>query len=226
MSSVREKKQPPDPQAGGRYHHGDLRRALLETAARATDIEHISLRELASGLGVSAAAVYRHFDGREALLAELAAIGIAQLQQRFALAFDLHAPPADAPEAIARLYRLGVAYLRFADDQPAMWRLIFGTHAAQTRAGALQRGTPTSYSYLPAALQGLYQTGVIAAPPEPGDLLFAWSAVHGAAALRVGNVVAAQGEVEQVGAEVMQRILRGIGGHPPPQRRRRTADRA
>ena len=202
--------KPSDP-AGGRYHHGDLRRALLEAAGRVADIEHISLRELASGLGVSGAAVYRHFASREALLAELAAIGIAQLQERFADAFDLHTPPADAPEAIARLHRLGVAYLRFADDQPAMWRLIFGTYAVQTRANALQTGRPTSYSYLPAALQGLHETGVMALPPSPGDLLFTWSTVHGAAALRVGNVAPAQGEVERIGAEVVQRILRGIG---------------
>jgi AcrR family transcriptional regulator len=207
--------QPPESPAAGRYHHGDLRRALLEAAAKAPDIEHISLRELASGLGVSAAAVYRHFDSREALLAELAAVGIAQLQQRFAGAFDLHAPAADAPEAIARLYRLAVAYLRFADEQPAMWRLIFGAYAVQTRANALQTGAPTSYSYLPAALQGLYRTGVIVAPPAPGDLLFTWSTVHGAAALRVGNVAAALGEVEHVGAEVVQRILRGIGANGP-----------
>ena len=208
--------KPPDSAPAGRYHHGDLRRALLEAAAKASDIEHISLRELASGLGVSAAAVYRHFDSREALLAELAAVGISQLQQRFAIAFDLHAPPADAPEATARLHRLAVAYLRFADEQPAMWRLIFGTYAAQARADALQRGTPTSYSYLPAALQGLYTTGAIAAPPEAGDLLFTWSTVHGAAALRVGNVAAAQGEVEKVGADVVRRILRGIGARPLP----------
>lgn len=197
------------------YHHGDLRRALLEAAVKAPDLEQISLRELASGLGVSAAAVYRHFDGREALLAELAAVGIAQLQQCFADAFDLHAPAADALEAIARLHRLGVAYIRFADEQPAMWRLIFGVHAVQTRANALQKSEPTSYSYLPAALQGLYRTGVIAAPPAPGDLLFTWSTVHGAAALRVGDVAAAQGEVEHVGAEVVQRILRGIGAIIP-----------
>ena len=190
---------------------------MLEAAAKAADIEHISLRELASGLGVSATAVYRHFDSREALLAALAAVGIAQLQQCFAVAFDLHTPPADAQEAIARLRRLGVAYLRFADEQPAMWRLIFGAHAAQTRADALQMGAPTSYSYLPAALQGLYRTGVMVAPPEPGDLLFTWSAVHGAAALRVGNVAAAQGEVEQVGADMVHRVLRGLGatGLPP-----------
>ncbi len=206
----------PDPPAVARYHHGDLRRALLEAAAKASDMEHISLRELASGLGVSATAVYRHFDSREALLAELAALGIAQLQQRFAAAFDLHTSPVEAPEAIARLHRLTVAYLRFADEQPAMWRLIFGTHAAQTRADALQKGAPTSYSYLPAALQGLYLSGVITAPPGPGDLLFTWSTVHGAAALRVGNVAAAQGEVEQVGAEMVQRILRGIGATLPP----------
>ncbi len=207
--------KPSEPITAGRYHHGDLRRALLEAAAKAPDIEHISLRELASGLGVSAAAVYRHFDSREALLAELAVGGIAQLQQRFAVAFDLHTPPANAPEAIERLRRLAVTYLRFADEQSALWRLIFGVHAAQTRADALRTGAPTSYSYLPAALHGLYTTGVLPAPPEPSDVLFTWSAVHGAAALRVGNVAAAQGAVEQVGAEVVQRILRGIGATLP-----------
>lgn len=200
--------------AGGRYHHGDLRRSLLEAAAKAADIEHISLRELASGLGVSGAAVYRHFASREALLAELAAIGIGQLQQRFAGAFDLHAPPTDAREAIGRLHRLAVAYLRFADEQPAMWRLIFGTYAVQTRADALQTGKPTSYSYLPAALEGLHQTGLMVAPPSPEDLLFTWSTVHGAAALRVGNVAPAQGDVEHVGAGIVLRILRGISAAP------------
>jgi AcrR family transcriptional regulator len=194
-----------------RYHHGDLRRALLEAAVKAPDIEHISLRELASGLGVSAAAVYRHFDGREALLAELAASGFAQLRERFADALDLNTPPADAAQAIERLHRLGVAYLRFADDEPAMWRLMFGTQAAQIRADASPTDLPTSYAYLPAALQGLYGTGVIPAPPEAADVLFTWSAIHGAAAMRIGNVATAQGEVVQVGFGVVQRILRGIG---------------
>lgn len=199
------------PAPSTRYHHGDLRRALLEAAAQAPDLEQISLRELASGLGVSAAAVYRHFDGREALLAELAAVGIAQLTACFSTAFDLNTPPADATEAIERLHRLGVAYLRFADEQPAMWRLIFGVHAVQTRANALQSNQPTSYSYLPAALMGLHTSGVIAAPPVLGDILFTWSTVHGASALRVGNVAVALGDVEQVGGEVVQRILRGLG---------------
>jgi AcrR family transcriptional regulator len=194
-----------------RYHHGDLRRALLEAAVKAPDIENISLRELASGLGVSAAAVYRHFEGREALLAELAASGFNQLKERFAQAFDLSTPPSDGTAAIERLHQLGVAYLRFADDQPAMWRLMFGKQAAQTRADVLPADFSTSYAYLPAALQGLHSAGVIPAPPVAADVLFTWSAIHGAAALRIGNVASAQGEVTRVGADVIQRILRGIG---------------
>ena len=155
--------------------------------------------------------MYRHFDGREALLGELAASGFAQLGERFADALDLGTPPADAVQAVERLHRLGVAYLRFADDQPAMWRLMFGTQAAQIRADAAPADLPSSYTYLPAALYGLYSAGVLPAPPEAADVLFTWSAIHGAAALRIGNVASAQGEVAQVGFEVVQRILRGIG---------------
>ncbi len=194
-----------------RYHHGDLRRALLEAAVKAPDIEQISLRELAAGLGVSAAAVYRHFDGREALLAELAAGGFDQLRERFSDAFDLNTPPADARQAIEHLHRLGVAYLRFADNQPPMWRLMFGTQAAQTRTDALPGIVSTAYAYLPAALQGLYSTGAIPVSPGADDVLFTWSAIHGAASLRIGNVATAQGEVMQVGHGVVQRILRGLG---------------
>jgi len=75
----------------------------------------------------------------------------------------------------------------------------------------LQTGAPTSYFISARAFTRTVQNRRHREQPAPGDLLFTWSTVHGAAALRVGNVAAAQGEVEHVGAEVVQRILRGIG---------------
>lgn len=88
---------------------------------------------------------------------------------------------------------------------------MFGKQAAQTRADVLPANFSTSYAYLPAALQGLHSAGVMPAPPLAADVLFTWSAIHGAAALRIGNVASAQGPVTRVGADVVQRILRGIG---------------
>ncbi|NDH32506.1 MAG: TetR/AcrR family transcriptional regulator, partial [Betaproteobacteria bacterium] len=85
------------------FHHGSLRRSLIEAALSEPDIEGLSLRQLAAGLGVTAAAAYRHFGSREELLFEVARCGFDRLRQRFASAFDMRVTPADASEARLRL---------------------------------------------------------------------------------------------------------------------------
>lgn len=194
-----------------RFHHGDLRRALIEAALAAPDIESLSLRQLAGTVGVSAPAVYRHFDSREALLNALADVGFRRLETCFTKAFDLAIPAADAAEARSRLIRLGEAYLQFADAEPALWRLMFGIHAAGYRSGAVPDGRTATYAYLPAALQDLYRTGVIAEPPGERDALFAWSAIHGLATLRAGAVTAARGPAGDLAQEIVTRILKALG---------------
>jgi AcrR family transcriptional regulator len=170
------------------FHHGNLRRCLINAALSEPDIEGLSLRQLAAGLGVTAAAAYRHFGSREELLFEVARCGFDLFRKRFACAFDISVSPADASEARLRLIRLAQAYLQFADDEPALWRLMFGAQAEAYRQTIDARGEPDSYEYLPAALLGLYQEGVISIHPDERDALFAWSAVHGAATLRSGRV--------------------------------------
>ena len=107
------------------YHHGDLRVALIEAglaALNGADSEALSLRAMAREVGVSATAVYRHFPDKQALLAALAAEGIAMLG---------HAQR-DAAEAAgggnAGFAATGRAYVRFAIANPALFRLMF-THA-------------------------------------------------------------------------------------------------
>lgn len=203
---------PPPAEAPRRFHHGDLRRALVEAALAAPDLEGLSLRQLAAAVGVTAAAVYRHFDGRDALLGELTRIGFDRLQQRFATAFDIGRPPVDASEAGERLQRLGEAYLQFADDEPPLWRLMFGMQAAGHRAAASPTDRLHTYDYLPAALLGLHQTGVISRPPDARDVLFAWSAIHGLATLRSGGIPAARAPVGELAADVVDHVVRALGG--------------
>src|SRR5919206_3833931 len=96
------------------YHHGNLRPALLRTAAKTLEKEGIgalSLRETARRAGVSHNAPYRHFPDREALLAALAAQGFAMLGEQ------LRGKPGR---------EMGEAYVRFALEQPQRFRLMFG----------------------------------------------------------------------------------------------------
>ena len=72
-------RRPPEPRP---YHHGDLRASLLQAAARWLDeqgAETLTLRELARAAGVSHAAPYHHFAGRDELLAGVAEAGAAPI---------------------------------------------------------------------------------------------------------------------------------------------------
>lgn len=152
-----------------KYHHGDLRRALLdrglEVVAQSPDT--LSLRELARRAGVSPAAVYRHFPDKAALLAALAAQGLAMLGRAQHEAF------AAAGGGLDGFAATGVAYVRFALDHPALFRLTFATVGAaeQSEADAITFLHDNARRFAPADV-------------EPQTFaLQAWSLVHGLATL-------------------------------------------
>jgi AcrR family transcriptional regulator len=112
------------------YHHGDLRAAVLKAAAFEIErrgFETLSLRELASLIGVAHSAPYRHFADRDALLAALAAQGFAELLKRYK-----NGARRKTPEV--RLRACGQAYLELATDRPQLFRLMF---ASDLLSGAL-----------------------------------------------------------------------------------------
>ena len=98
-----------------RYHHGDLRRALLDAAATLIDIrgrDALTLREAARRAGVSEAAPYRHFTNLDEVLGAVALEGYEMLIA------DL--------EIASSARRLREAYLAFAGDFPGRYQLMFG----------------------------------------------------------------------------------------------------
>ncbi len=103
-----------------RYHHGDLRAALVEKGMELLekgDAETLSLREVAREVGVSAPAVYRHFPQKSALLAALAAEGLERLGAAQMGAAKAAGYGAEGFNASGR------AYVRFALAHPALFRL-------------------------------------------------------------------------------------------------------
>lgn len=154
------------------YHHGDLRTALVEaglTALETTAIGDLSLRQLARDVGVSATAVYRHFPDKQALLGALAQAGLDQLGQAQQAA-------AAATSADDMFAATGRAYVRWALDHPALFRLVFGQcHRVgeavfgENTAAHLLRSQVASYSAADADTQRL--------------MIQAWAVVHGLAML-------------------------------------------
>jgi AcrR family transcriptional regulator len=109
---------------GRPYHHGDLQRALVEAGRRLLEREGsgaLSLRAVAREAGVSAAAPYHHFKDRAALLYAIAHEGNVALNDAMRAAFDASQPGRD------RIIAVGVAYVSFALENPALYRLMFET---------------------------------------------------------------------------------------------------
>ena len=104
------------------YHHGDLRaecvRAAVELLEESGETA-LSLRAVARRAGVSPAAPYRHYADREALVSAVAAVGYRELASRLAAAH----PSPSSPEQLASV---AVAYVQFALDRPALFRIMFG----------------------------------------------------------------------------------------------------
>ena len=163
----------------GTYHHGDLRRVLLETAVKVIDTEGLSalsLQALARRAGVSSGAPYHHFESREQLLAAIASQGFellnAAMQSATAEATD---------DAGAQLCALGRGYIRFALAHPGHFRVMFRSELQEHRAPEAP-GTD-GFEMLRQAVTRCQRDGLAPAGDPMPLILAAWTCVHGAAAL-------------------------------------------
>jgi AcrR family transcriptional regulator len=166
--------------SGERYHHGDLRSALilkgLERLAEGP-AEELSLRELARSVGVSATAVYRHFPDKAALLTALCIEGDRMLAQAFRKAMAKVKPGQEAFDEMGR------AYVRFALAHPAVFRLMMSPAGARRAEGEASE-------MLVEALRGLSGPELTQAQRDV-QRLKAWSQVHGLAMLMLDGLVPA-----------------------------------
>lgn len=179
-----------------KFHHGNLRAALLELAESELErrgYESLLLSDLAAALGVSSAAPYRHFESKNALLLALAEIGAEQLRQLYQNALDLDAEPA------TRLRVACQSYLDFAKNRPELFRLLFISRTDWYSGGGETFSGPTSGF-------GLFRELVTASlggrPYEDAlaETMVTWSVIHGFAMLRLNDRVATFTEISDLRA--------------------------
>jgi AcrR family transcriptional regulator len=171
--------------ATGRYHHGNLRAALLERAETTIEtegVENLSLRQLARDLGVSHGAPGRHFRDKQALLDALAHDGFVAMNAEVDAAAATPGPVSERLGAAAR------AYVTFAVEHKALLQVMFTTgHAPDANPRpAIRRVGLTTLTDLIRTAQA---TGEIA-PGDPDRVaLVAWAAVHGVVALATNDLL-------------------------------------
>ena len=191
------------------YHHGNLRRALLDEALatiRADGVEGLTLREIGARLGVSRTALYRHFADKRALLAAVATEGFRTLREQLVAAWE------GGGRAPAAFESMGVAYVRFAGANPSHYRVMFGgfvdPEACDPELAAEAAG---AFKALVDALAVLQRDGLVRADDTVTMARFVWALVHGVAMLGIDGQLREPESVDGLTQYAIERLRTGIG---------------
>ena len=182
---------------GDQYHHGDLRRTLLEAARQLAieqGIDSFTLREVARRAGVSHAAPYHHFADKAALVEALTAETYIRLTEALR-----RSARKTKGTALDRLMAIGVAYVEFAIGHPAEFRLLprFGVcddpgmerpENARTES-PVEQAANDAFTLLIETIREGQESKVLGGQRVEPLALTAWAAVHGLATLILDGLI-------------------------------------
>ena len=195
------------------YHHGDLRRALLQEAVRTITedgVDALTLREAGRRLGVSRTALYRHFSDKSTLLAAVARDGFQRFRD------DLLRAWSEAAGTRRGFELMGVAYVRFAVANPAHYRVMFGDYRHLCdKDPELKADAEAAFRVLVEALSSMQQAKLARADDPVLQAEFVWAVVHGLAMFAIdgqfGRESSTSGELAGLIRYALQCMRTGIG---------------
>jgi len=164
------------------YHHGDLEHALIEAAINLIarkGAAAFTLRELARRVGVSHAAVYRHFTDKSALLEAIATHGYQQLAAR--LRSSIAGVPSSRVEL--RLLRIGTAYAMFAIEQEPRFRVMTRPRAEDLGSQALEAAIDDAFGVLLEVAKEGVEAGLLKKAPPLDHAMRVYLLAYGYASL-------------------------------------------
>jgi AcrR family transcriptional regulator len=166
-----------------RYHHGDLRQALLRAGEKELGergIEEFSLRGVARRAGVSHAAPAHHFHDTGGLLTALAAEGFSRL-----LRGQIKRQKKAAADPVSQLVASGLGYIDFALGNPALFRLVFSSGRPEHSSAELSQAANAAFNQLEQDVVRLFAMN--RGTPAHTDVLEVWALTHGLADLLNGG---------------------------------------
>jgi AcrR family transcriptional regulator len=166
------------------YHHGDLRRALIDASIALigeSGPDGLTLREVARRAKVSHTAPYRHFQDKSDLLASVAEQGFTDLRLGMAEAI------APIKRPLERLRRSGAAYVTFALENTAHFRVMFSAELDARRHPSARAAAELAFEALVAVVADCQEANDLAAGDTRRKASIAWSLVHGIAHLAIGR---------------------------------------
>ena len=185
------------------YHHGDLRKALIEAGEAVladTGRAGFSLRQVARKVGVSHSAPAHHFGDTNGLLAALA----TEAFRRFIVMMeDRQRDATDDPRE--QLLASGLGYLDFAASSPALFRLMFGEECIDPMTDELAKVSQAAFLHLARDTERLCGASPFDDPRVMARVMAIWSLVHGFAELQIFGLARFQGAMEERGRDQLFR---------------------
>jgi AcrR family transcriptional regulator len=203
-----------------RYHHGDLRRAIVDAALDVlseTQSTDFSLRELARRAGVTHNAPYKHFAHKDELLAAVSAVGFDLLAKRLTRAVRAQTSPR------AGLFAIASDYVRHGVENPALYRLMFGgylTGPDEARpAIEIAAAEKTKELLADTIAQGALGRPLPKTPRNEqriaAAILVFWSVMHGLTLLLVDRLVGPSRRTDELTESVLRGMLEGLAKKIP-----------
>src|SRR5688500_6730520 len=192
------------------YHHGDLRQALIDAALgllRKQGAEALTLRAVARAAGVSQAAPYRHFADRAMLVAAVAQESFSRMGA--AIEGAVH----KGPLGPAALKRGMAAYVQFAHEHPAEYRVMFGAELADRQdMPDLAQTALGTFALLREGIARNQEAGALAAGDATRRAVVAWATLHGLVMLSLDGQTAVTGDsIEVLAGAATDVLLAGMG---------------
>ena len=190
------------------YHHGDLRRALLDEAVRTIQthgVEHLTLRSVGERLGVSRSALYRHFADKQSLLATVGKEGFRMLRQAIADAWEQNRRGRIGFQA------MGKAYVQFAGAHPSHYRVMFGGFIeSAAKDDHFVAEAKAAFQVLVDALAEQQNAGDIRRDDPVLMARFVWALVHGTAMLFIDGQLPETAQRESLEHYTSERLYASI----------------
>ena len=197
------------------YHHGDLRRSLIEAALALVAEKQdwtFSLREITRRAGVSHSAPYNHFTDSDDLLIAVAAAGFERMRDHLRISVSGIAAPDKA------LLACGRAYIELALENPALYRLMCGPALAKStgsRPAEARLAAAEARAVLAEIIHRGAQSGAFAvSPDDPLEqakvVFFAWSVVHGLSMALLDGFAESEMTLDGLVEEIERVLLQGL----------------
>jgi AcrR family transcriptional regulator len=193
-----------------RYHHGDLAEALTRTGVavcREDGPSALAIRDLATRIGVSPTAAYRHFPSIDHLRAVVSQRAREELARRMLVAIERATGGRTAADrARRRLHDAGAAYIAFALEEPH----LFDTAFAPCEITPPRPDEPDAWQVLNTTLDGLVEAGAMPAARRRDAPWIAWAAVHGLASIIVRTGLPVPAELDRAIEQVLMGMDRAL----------------